>query len=170
MLLKLSLTSNTSIMKLSDFKKNLAGKESLEFIRPDGRPVAAHFHITEAGLTTKHFIDCGGTIRKESVVNFQLYLADDIHHRLSASKLEGIIRKSESVLPLEDHEIEVEYMTDTIGRYGLECNEGKFLLTAKKTDCLAKDNCGITPEKTKLSLSLIGEEPAACCSPGKGCC
>src|ERR1043165_10246405 len=151
-------------MKLSDLKSNLSGLSALNFLNLNGAPVAPHFHITEAGLTTKHFIDCGGTIRKENMINFQLYLANDTEHRLSPAKLLGIIRKSEQVLPLEDHEVEVEYMTDTIGRYGIEFNGKEFVLISKKTDCLAKDNCGISTEKPELTI--IGEKKASCCSPG----
>ncbi|MFL5763021.1 MAG: DUF6428 family protein [Bacteroidia bacterium] len=157
-------------MKLSDFKDSLRDMSQLQFMQVNGKPVDAHFHITEAGLTTKHFIDCGGTVRKESKINFQLYLAQDLEHRLSPEKLLGIIRKSEKVLSLEDHEIEVEYTTDTIGRYGIEFNGYGFQLLPLRSDCLAKDNCGISSEKEKVSLSELGTKSSACCAPGSGCC
>ncbi|CAN5562609.1 hypothetical protein BH10BAC1_BH10BAC1_20660 [soil metagenome] len=76
-------------MKLSDFKKDLIVLDTLTFIQPNGKIVPLHFHITEVGLTTKHFIDCGGTVREEKVVNFQLWEASDFEHRLTASKLLG---------------------------------------------------------------------------------
>jgi len=57
-------------MKLSEFKSHLQDMHSLSFIQPNGSPVPAHFHITEAGVTTKHFIDCGGTERIEKYVSF----------------------------------------------------------------------------------------------------
>jgi hypothetical protein len=157
-------------MKLSELKNKLNVLDTLDFILADGKPVAPHFHVTEAGLTTKHFIDCGGTIRKENKINFQLYLANDTEHRLSPEKLLAIIHKSEKVLPLEDHEVEVEYMTGTIGRYGIDFTGKGFMLTNQKTDCLAKDNCGIPEEKSKLNLSELTTGSKACCSPGSGCC
>jgi hypothetical protein len=156
-------------MKLSDMKNRLAGLEDLNFRTPEGTPIPSHFHITEAGLTTKHFIDCGGTIRQETVINFQIFLANDTGHRLSPQKLAKIIAKSEEVLPLGDREIEVEYMTNTIGRYGLEFDGHDFQLTAKHTDCLAKDNCGIG-EKKKVALSELNATKTACCSPESKCC
>jgi len=31
------------------------------FKLPEGTYLPAHFHMTEVGLVTKHFVDCGGT-------------------------------------------------------------------------------------------------------------
>ncbi|MGZ6519624.1 MAG: DUF6428 family protein, partial [Bacteroidia bacterium] len=129
-------------MKLSEFKNKLKVSDTINFIQPNGELVPSHFHITEVGLTTKHFIDCGGTVREEKYVNFQLWEANDIEHRLSPDKLLGIIELSEKTLNLGDFEVEVEYQTNTIGRYGLDVEGTKFILINKKTDCLAKENCG----------------------------
>lgn len=158
-------------MKLSDFKKELSVLDTLTFIQPNGKVVPLHFHITEVGLTTKHFIDCGGTVREEKVVNFQLWEANDFDHRLAASKLLGIIDLSEKTLNLGDYEVELEYQTDTIGRYGLAFDGKNFVLTNKITDCLAKDKCGIPPEKQKVKLSDLQKvESSSCCTPNSGCC
>lgn len=157
-------------MKLSDFKKELSALDTLTFVQPNGKVVPLHFHITEAGLTTKHFIDCGGTIREEKVVNFQLWEANDFDHRLSANKLQGIIELSEKALNLGDFDVEVEYQTETIGRYGLNFDGSNFVLTAKKTDCLAKENCGVPKEKQKVNLSELTKVESSCCTPNTGCC
>ncbi len=157
-------------MKLSDFKKELSVLDTLTFIQPNGKVVPLHFHITEVGLTTKHFIDCGGTVREEKVANFQLWEANDFNHRLSSSKLSGIIELSEKALNLGDFEVEVEYQTETIGRYGLDFDGTNFVLTAKKTDCLAKENCGVPKEKQKINLSELQKVGASCCTPNSGCC
>ncbi|HLN96071.1 MAG TPA: DUF6428 family protein, partial [Flavobacterium sp.] len=85
-------------MKLSEIKKHLATAEFVNFMLPDGTFVPEHFHITEVGAVTKHFIDCGGTVRKENVVNFQLWNADDYDHRLKPQKMLNIIALSEKVL------------------------------------------------------------------------
>ncbi len=157
-------------MKLSELKTKLNTLDVLAFVQPDGKTVPAHFHITEVGLTTKHFIDCGGTIREEKVVNFQLWEANDFDHRLSSSKLSSIIALSEKTFNLSDHQVEVEYQTETIGRYGLDFDGKQFLLTAKKTDCLAKGNCGVPVEKHKLNLSELQKSESSCCTPESGCC
>ena len=157
-------------MKLSDLKNKLGTLSGVSFTQPDGNPVPAHFHITEVGLTTKNFIDCGGTVREEKVVNFQLWEANDLDHRLTAAKLLNIISLSEKALNIGDHEVEVEYQTNTIGRYGVDVNKEGFVLVPKNTNCLASDSCGIPKEKQKLNLVELGSTSNTCCAPGSGCC
>ncbi|MCB9223920.1 MAG: hypothetical protein H6582_07070 [Crocinitomicaceae bacterium] len=158
-------------MKLSAVKDILPTIEEINFILPDGKFVPKHFHVTEVGGIQKHFIDCGGTVRTENVINFQLWEANDFEHRLAPKKLLDIINLSENVLGLTDQEIEVEYQGNTIGKYGLVFENGNFLLTSKTTDCLAKDNCGIPADKLKVSLSDLGKpKESSCCTPGGGCC
>ena len=113
-------------MNLSEIKSALSQVNEVIFTLPNGEQVPPHFHVTEVGNIQKHFIDCGGTIRKESVINFQLFTATDYDHRLSAQKLRSIIELSEEKLGLENLEIEVEYQGDTIGKYGLEFQNGVF--------------------------------------------
>jgi hypothetical protein len=157
-------------MKLSEIKKHLSSAQAVNFKLPDGTSVPEHFHVTEVGMVTKNFIDCGGTVRHEKVINFQLWNAEDTDHRLKPGKLLNIIALSEKVLGTEDLEIEVEYQSSTIGKYGLDFSNGTFLLTAKQTDCLAKDNCGVPKEKTKLNLAELSVSQSSCCKPGGGCC
>ena len=155
-------------MKLSKVKEALLTVETVSFILPNGNKVPAHFHVTEVGVITKNFIDCGGTVRNEKVVNFQLWEANDFDHRLAPQKLLNIIHLSEKVLGIEDHEVEVEYQTETIGKFDLNFNGKDFVLVNKQTDCLAKDNCGIPTEKLKVKLmELVPEQN--CCTPGGGC-
>ncbi|MES2512872.1 MAG: DUF6428 family protein [Bacteroidota bacterium] len=158
-------------MKLSEIKKHLETATAVNFQLPDGALVPEHFHVTEVGIITKNFIDCGGRVRAEKVANFQLWNANDTEHRLKPGKLTSIIALSEKVLGMEDLEVEVEYQSDTIGKYGIDYNGENFMLTAKQTDCLAKDNCGVPENKEKVSLATLGEEKAeACCTPGGKCC
>jgi hypothetical protein len=155
-------------MKLSAIKTQLEGLPQVNFILPDGSQVPAHFHVTEVGQVSKKYIDCGGTLREESKVTFQLWEDGDVDHRLAASKLLNIIGLAERLLSIPDLEVEVEYQGDTIGRYGLDFNGTDFLLTATQTDCLAKDKCGIPMEKPKIRLSSIAQGPV--CTPNSGCC
>ena len=156
-------------MKLSELKNHLGNVDSLNFVQHNGAPIPKHFHITEAGLTTKHFIDCGGTIREEKTANFQIWTSKDTEHRLAPEKLSKILSMSDKFFNNEDLDIEVEYQTDTVGKYGLTFQSGDFLLTSKQTDCLAKDNCGIPKEKQELQLAEL-ETNKSCCTPGGGCC
>lgn len=73
-------------MKLSQVKNILKALETVNFILSDGSAVPEHFHITEIGLITKNFIDCGGIVRKETAINFQLWDANDFDHRLKPQK------------------------------------------------------------------------------------
>ena len=157
-------------MKLSDFKKQLSVIKDLNFVLQNGTVVPTHFHVTEVGQVNKSFIDCGGTVRNEKVVNFQLWEANDFDHRLAPQKLNEIIALSEKILGIEDAEIEVEYQSETIGKYGVEFNGKDFVLTTTQTNCLAQDKCGIPPEKLKVSLSDLQNTNQSCCTPIGKCC
>jgi Family of unknown function (DUF6428) len=82
-------------MKLSEFKLKLKNLNQLIFLLPDGNSVPPHFHITEVAQVIKKFIDCGGVIRHETKVGFQLWEADDTEHRLMPEKLLNIIELAE---------------------------------------------------------------------------
>ncbi len=157
-------------MRLTEVKQALKNLKEVNFLLPNGEKVPEHFHVTEVGVVNKHFIDCGGTIRKESAINFQLFTATDFDHRLSAEKLISIIDISEKALGLENLEIEVEHQGDTIGKYGLDFNGTDFLLTSKQTDCLAKDSCGIPAEKPRVRISALAAKKQNQCEPNSGCC
>ncbi|WP_316747063.1 DUF6428 family protein [Pedobacter gandavensis] len=155
-------------MKLSEIKEILATAEGVNFKLENGNSVPEHFHVTEVGIITKDFIDCGDTVRHEKVANFQLWDANDYEHRLKACKLLNIISLSEKVLGMEDLEIEVEYQAETIGKYDLGYDGGSFLLISKTTACLAMDKCGVPAEKQKIELVNLAS--GSSCTPGGGCC
>lgn len=148
-------------MKILELKKILTEIETVNFKLPDGTYLPAHFHVTEVGLITKHFIDCGGTERKETVANFQLWTAHDYDHKLAPQKFLNILNLSQKILGSDELPIEVEYQQSTIGKFGLEFDGTDFVLKAKQTACLAEDACGI-PEK-------IQGQPTSC-GPKSGCC
>lgn len=157
-------------MKLSEVKQALTTMQNVVFQLEDGSTVPAHFHITEVGQVDKNFIDCGGTIRKEQKVSFQLWIAEDYDHQLKAEKLLHIIELSERLLTIQDAEVEVEYQQSTIGKYNLALDtvNNAFILTNTLTACLAEDACGIPVSKTKVALSSLKE--TSCCTPQSGCC
>jgi hypothetical protein len=152
-------------MKISEMKQTLAGLTAVNFRLPDGTYLPAHFHVTEVGLVTKHFVDCGGTERKETVANFQLWEAGDYDHRLAPQKFLHILNLAEKILGREDLDIEVEYQQATIGKFGLALDGQDFVLTAKQTACLAQDACGI-PNAQPFALPQL----QMACPPGGGCC
>ncbi len=153
-------------MNLLDFKNQLINLNTLTFELPNGTLVPSHFHVTEVGKITKHFIDCGGVERKEEIVNFQLWEANDYNHRLHPEKLINIIELSEEKLRIENLPIEIEYQGKTIGKYGIEFKNTHFVLTNTLTACLAEDACGIPQKKPKVKIDNIQSS----CVPNSGCC
>lgn len=168
-------------MKLSKLKTILPTLNNVAFQLENGNFVPEHFHVTEVGEITKKFLDCGGVIRTERVINFQLWNANGFEHRLKPTKLLNIINLSEEKLAIGDFDIEVEYQNEiadsqtpnqsiknnlqTIGKFDLDFNGNHFVLKNKTTACLAEDTCGIPTEKQKKNLSEL-----TTCSPNSGCC
>lgn len=153
-------------MKLSEFTKHLSGLKQIAFELPSGQLVPEHFHVTEIGKIQKEFIDCGGTLRFEEKISFQLWNANDYNHRLHPEKLIGIIELAKDRLDLPDAEIEIEYQGGSIERYDLGFDGKSFLMLNTQTDCLARENCGIPAEKPKIRLSQLQNS----CTPDSGCC
>jgi hypothetical protein len=156
-------------MKLSEFKSILLELNNISFKLPDGELIPSHFHVTEIGLLSKTYIDCGGKLREDKSINIQLWYSTDLDHRLKANKLLNIIEQSERLIDLDDHEIEVEYQQETIAKFGLIFNENQFELTTKQTACLAEDQCGIPISKPKMNLKELSTI-SSCCPPGGNCC
>ena len=147
-------------MKLSEFKSTLNEVTQIKLMLPNGTLVPAHFHVTELALISKNFIDCGGVARVERKITFQLWVANDIDHRLTSFKWLGIIKKGELDYGLTDEPVEIEFQGQTIERYGISFSEGVFNLTPLFTECLAPDQCGIPS----------AELPKPSCTPNSGCC
>ena len=156
-------------MKLSEFKSILLELGNISFKLPDGELIPSHFHVTEIGLLSKTYIDCGGKLREDKSINIQLWYSTDLDHRLKANKLLNIIEQSERLIDLDDHEIEVEYQQETIAKFGLIFNENQFELTTKQTACLAEDQCGIPISKPKMNIKELSTG-SSCCPPGGNCC
>ena len=145
------------MLSVNDLRNALHQTDQLYFKLPGGESVPRHFHITEAGLVTKHFIDCGGTIRKESALTMQIWSSDDLHHRLSPATVIKILRMAEPLIGSEDLPVEIEYQTGTIGKYNLDFDGSRFQLIPTQTDCLAKVQCGVDNTSHE-------------CIPASGCC
>jgi hypothetical protein len=157
-------------MKISEIKNLLQSVKGLTFRLQNGDIVPNHFHVTEVGIITKDFIDCGGSVHKEKVANFQLWNANDHDHRLKAEKLLNIIVLSEKILEITDLEIEVVYQTETVGKYDLAFDGETFLLLSKHTVCLALDKCGVAEGKHKIGMKDLTLPAKICCTPGDACC
>lgn len=138
-------------MKSSDLTSLLSGNPNsdLHVVLPDGTLVPDHFHITEVGRVNKVFIDCGGTRRELATCVLQVWVANDVDHRLKPGKLAKVMEMAKAVLGDDDLPVEIEYQDKVISQYPLAhivCRQNSLLLVlgTKHTDCLAKDKCGVT--------------------------
>lgn len=162
----LHASANGGVMKLEAFRETLSvhSDKNLTFILPDGDLVPAHAHVTEVGITQKHFLDCGGKLRNQSFVSLQIWVAEDTEHRLPAGKLSSIFDKAEKVLGTDNPEVQVECQDGSIKLFAVSGFEVRgdllsFSLANKQTACLAMEIC--VPEAS-------GEE--ARCSTETGYC
>ena len=135
-------------MKLHELKIVLAQNPAarVRFQLPDGDFVPAHSHVTEVARIDKRFIDCGGTLRTESLCRLQTWFSNDVEHRLTAEKLAKILTKAESVLLTDELEVDVEHEAGHITQFPLVAvevanDEVIFRLTERHTACLAMDKC-----------------------------
>jgi len=157
------------MITLGEFVSTLSANPgaNLQLLLPDCSSVPAHFHVTEVGRVQKDFIDCGGTARRSKSGVLQVWVANDIKHRLETTKLVKIIQKGTDLFETTDIPLEVEYDNGVISQYSVQdvavTDSGIVLqLGTKHTACLAPDRCGV-------DLTLLEQNPAtSCCAPG--CC
>jgi hypothetical protein len=147
-------------MKLKELKVLLEANRDKQFLiqLPDQTQVPISFHITEVGQINKTFIDCGGKTHSMQTCQLQVWVGDDVDHRLEAGKLADILELSKSIVPDDDIDVEIEYEDKVISQYPIrnywvDDDAVTLYLTNKHTDCLAKEIC--------LLPSSCGE--AGCC-------
>jgi hypothetical protein len=145
-------------MNLERLHKILANNPNqvIKWQLPNGLQVPHHYHVTEIGKVTKQFLDCGGTERTVETCVLQLWIANDVDHRLETQKLVNIIESAKFISA--ELQVEVEYESQlsnaencveyaTIAIYSIDdvVNEDGliFKLGSKHTNCLAPDKCGL---------------------------
>ncbi len=130
-------------------------------IKTSNGEVPKHFHITEIGRVYKFFVDCGGKLREADYCSMQIWVANDVDHRITSKKLHGMFTKAKTVVPLK-LPIMIEYGEDVISLYELDDIldwEGGllFMIEPKQAECLAPEVCGVDVLENN------------CCS-GDNCC
>jgi arsenate reductase len=164
-------------MKLSELKKSLSRNPgaNIRFHLPNGDFAPAHAHVTEVARIDKKFVDCGGTLRNDSLCRLQTWFADDVDHRLTANKFLKILEKAKSFLASDDLEVDVEHEVGFISQFPLESaevlpDEIILHLAERHTACLAMEKC-LPPAKPALDFNLLKfnfrEQPDSsdCCAP-----
>ena len=167
-----------TLMKLTELKNLLAQHPSknVRFVLPTGSKLPPHAHVTEVAQIDKRFIDCGGTLRTDSLCRLQTWFQDDTDHRLSAGTLLKILDKSRSVIADDNLEVEIEHEAPFISQFPIQSAEARensltFTLGVKHTDCLDQDRC--LPPKPKSAFQFPALQPlpalpqTACCGSEK---
>lgn len=118
----------------------------MRFVLPNGESIPVHAHVTEVARIDKRFIDCGGTLRNDSLCRLQTWFSDDLGHRLKAGKLAKILDKAAPFLQSDDLEIDVEHELGYITQFPLasveqSADEIVLRLEERHTACLAMDKC-----------------------------
>lgn len=157
-------------MNVADFRETVAANTScsLRIELSGGSALADHFHVTEVGRVEKDFVDCGGVRRTEVRCVLQTLVAGDTDHRLTTTKLAGILSLIDQLELPGDSQVEVEHQERSVSTDLVESveREGETLvirLVPKQTACLAEDACGIKPGLPQLT-TIDG-----CCG-GPSCC
>lgn len=115
-------------MYLWELKQHLKTVADLNFLLPNGAIIPQHFHITEIGLITKQYIDCGWVERIEKKVSMQIRVAWDTDHRLSSEKLLHIIQLSWWFINDDALEVEIEYQENSISKFDVDFTWTAFQL------------------------------------------
>ena len=135
-------------MKLTEFKTLLEENRNKQFLiqLPNQYQVPLSFHVTEVGKVNKTFIDCGGKVHSVQTCQLQIWVGDDVDHRLESGKMADILKLAKSIVPNDDMDLEIEYEDAVISQYPVEnytvtADAVTLNLTTKHTDCLAKELC-----------------------------
>lgn len=146
--------------------------KALLFEYAEGVFVNANYHITEVKHVTIDAVDCGAQTEawKETII--QLWESPNEIGKteyMSVLKALGILNKVGQIKPyILDAEVKFEYSNSMfhtaqlfINDFEIRGNNLVFKLAIKKTDCKAKELCGVIEEVQADTSS---------CAPGSGCC
>ncbi len=163
-------------MKTSEFLSLLREhpNKSLVFEYQQGKNVGANYHITEVKNITIDSVDCGaGTdYWKETIIQlWESPTEKDKTEYMSAYKAMGILSKVDRIKPMvKDAEVKFEYSNVQfhtaqlfVNDHSVQADTLLLHLGIEKTDCKAKETCGV-PEVSEQ------ENTANSCAPGSGCC
>ena len=136
--------------------------------------VGTNYHITEVKHVSIESVDCGKQTHswKENII--QLWESPSEIGKseyMSVYKAMGILKKVAKMKPFEmDAEIKFEYSNPEfhtahlfVNDFSIEGNNLILKLGVEKTDCKAKELCGVSE-----SVSVSDNEP--CCLPDGNCC
>ncbi|WP_299548563.1 DUF6428 family protein [Seonamhaeicola sp.] len=146
--------------------------------------VGANYHITEVKHLAVESVDCGSKTDSWNETIIQLWESPEETGKtdyMSVYKALGILKKVGKMKPYHlEAEVKFEYSNAAfhtaqlfVNDFEIRNNNLIFKLAVEKTNCKAKETCGISTELNKTvsaekELALAGGEP--CCSPDGNCC
>ena len=150
-------------------------EKSLLFEYAPNLLVGANYHITEVKHIIIDSVDCGAQTDawKETII--QLWESPEELGKteyMSVYKALGILKKVGQIKAyVLDAEVKFEYSNATFHTAQLFVNDFEIRqtnlilkLAVEKTDCKAKDTCGVTAKNDMV----VESEP--CCAPNGSCC
>lgn len=161
-------------MKTNEFLSHLKQhpNKNLLFEYRSGQFAAPGYHITEIKNVSVDSVDCGAgsDFWKETVIQLWESPTEDSNAHMPTEKALGILTKVDQIKPMEkEAEVKFEYSNPSfhtaqlfVNEFIIDENNIIVKLGVAKTDCKAKDACGVPVESEALT--------EACCSPGVGCC
>ena len=166
-------------MKTEDFFKLLEQHKdkSLLFEYQTNYHIGANYHITEVKHINVESVDCGAQTDSWRETVIQLWESPnekDKTEYMTVYKAISIINKVGRIKPyVSDSELKFEYSNASfhtaqlfINDFEINNNNLIIKLAVKKTDCKAKELCGV-PEMASESLS---NSKKSCCGPNENCC
>ncbi|MEL7271269.1 MAG: DUF6428 family protein [Bacteroidota bacterium] len=152
--------------------------KALLFEYRPGQYVGTNYHITEIKNITVDSVDCGtGTdFWKETIIQlWESPLEIGKTEYMVSGKALGILKKVDRIKPMtQDAEIRFEYGNESfhttqmhVAGASLAKNALVFHLTSQKTDCKAKETCGVSVTETangNLKTTVNS------CGPNSDCC
>lgn len=155
-------------------------EKSLLFEYKPNKLVGANYHITEVKHIAVDAVDCGSQTDAWYETIIQLWespLEKGKTKYMGAYKALAILKKVGSMKPYDlESEVKFEYSNADFHTAQLFVNDFEIQdqnlilkLAIEKTDCKAKELCGV-PEKVVDIAEKVVEKVEACCSPSSGCC
>ncbi len=156
-----------------DILKSHSNK-SLLFEYTPGQLVGANYHITEVKHLKVDSVDCGAGVDAWNETIIQLWESPSEIGKteyMSVFKAAAILNKVGTMKPYDlEAEVKFEYSNSLfhtaqlfVNDFEIHGNNLLIKLAIEKTDCKAKETCGI-PE-TADTIEETGS-----CAPGSGCC
>ncbi|MEL6812109.1 MAG: DUF6428 family protein [Bacteroidota bacterium] len=171
-------------MKTQEFFDLLKGHQdkSLLFEYTPGQLVGANYHITEVKHLKIDSVDCGAQTDSWNETIVQLWESPSEIGKteyMSTYKALGILNKVGRMQAYDlNAEVKFEYSNSLfhtaqlfVNDYEIHGSNLLLKLAVQRTDCKAKEACGVPAGMEKdASKVLQNVEEEGCCTPGSGCC